>query len=60
MRKIAGIKWVTAKEFRDMLEARCQRTLGISLREFRKRMKAGKYRKTTDTRVEALMMLVRI
>jgi hypothetical protein len=56
--KIPNAKWVSKKEFEAILEARCQRVLGISLAKFRKQLARGKYRKHHDGVIVELMILV--
>jgi hypothetical protein len=58
-KKIQGVKWLTREQFEEMLEERCYRILGVTLAQFRKNCRKGKYRKENDSRITELMMLVK-
>jgi hypothetical protein len=51
------IKWLTRKEFDDMLESRSQRTLGISIQQFKKKYKLGHYKGIDTSPIIELIML---
>lgn len=41
-RKIVGIRWVTKRELRRLLDARTQRVLGVSGATFQKKLSSGR------------------
>ena len=51
------IKWLTSREFDDMLESMSQRTLGISIQQFRIKYKLGHYKGIDTSPIIKLIML---